>query len=714
MDCTAPHPTMNVMRWFFAISLCACGSAGGSDAAVDAQMDAASACLYVRAGSTDGDGTAAAPFGTLDDAIDVAVAGDELCLAGGEHAPPTRSIDLALTITGAGSTGPDAAVINGVVGSCLRVSVPNAFEESRIDVGVALASSASLTLREVVVAGCDIGVFVQGDLRFERSVVDRVHTGIFGERANIEILLSRIRAGSLPFLDLPFGVIRAAVASLDGSVLVHESHIEGGAASFGIYAIRSDLDAEALTIDGGSFGIWANNVDDATRTIGIDGSIIRGLRNLDGRPSSGNLFAGGTTTIDGLEVEDVELCALNFEHGAVATVRAVEVRDARNCGVFVAGANVRLSEISIALGEDAVAGVFASDHSLGSTSQLVIEGPLTSSASGDEAWHLAVDDGTELTVEDAVVGSGGSVGLVAFDAVVRMVEGASATFDSLDLFGVAASSSELSLRNVELTNARFGVFGRDSELTLIDSSVNGGASGITALRSTTDLRDVVVRGTETWSLYFEGEDGRGRATLERVDMHDGQGVGGLVHAQPATFTACTVTTHAGRGFEAQDGSTMDVVDSEVQTSTGAAIAFFDSGGSVRNTTFGGTLLASGRADEVVIQAEEGVRREVTLNGNHFVLDAGRDCTSGQCSLVLAHGADAVGIVMPNCLVAVPGEEATRTLVDQAGATLMVSGASEWADLLGGRGTDLGYALSPPHARPAVALPPFVEPGTLAP
>ena len=169
----------------------------------------------------------------------------------------------------------------------------------------------------------------------------------------------------------------------------------------------------------------------------------------------------------------------------------------------------------------------------------------------------------------------------------------------------------------------------------------------------------------------------------------GAGSVGILTTADATVTGISISDTGGVGIEAQNGAALTVTGASFDSNVGAGVAFRNSSGEVAESSFAGSLPnAGGRADEILLDAQDGATtREVIVRANNFDLTVARTCTD-ECAVFMADGPGAVGIVMPNCLRA-SADPATRTVVDQDGATIMSTPGLVWTGLLAGVGTDLG-------------------------
>lgn len=646
------------------------------------------------------DGSAASPFRTIADALAAGAA--EICLSAGEHESP-GIIERSVVLRGADPVG--GLPVSGLVspaGGCVAVSGLDATDlraVRTVDVEATLVSSGeNVTVEDVSIrGGCDHAVVVRGgSTRFVRLRVEAVRVGVAVDRgasASIEgSFLATVFDGDAP--DLPMGVYLGTGSDVE----MVDTEVSAGDWGWGVDGAPDRFVTRGSTVRNAFAGLMLGGADALATTIEIgEGTLVHELRTLgfgSDRFLSVSVIRGARSVrIEGARFEADRPDALGLQLTVVdsASIERTMLRGFDYAALSFAGGELVIGE-GVTL-EPARAGVGLAvgtrpEVDLGPTS-VRIDAALESTGS-DEVRHVLVQGVARFEAVAPLTLRGGLVGVQALDeatvtgaAMLRVedVSGAgvqakgTATieWDGLEvMLAEGATGFDLvddargDFSNVLVSGGRFGLQARDgSTLAVADARVSGASEAgvvIAEAGPESTLTDVTIVTTPLGLSVREG-----RSIVAR----------GLV-----------IEDTAGSAVEVVRAS-LDVEGGRVERANGAALAFEDSSGRVHAMIIRATAeRADGRADEVRIVATDGVERSVDVGANMFFVDD-RTCLGG-CSVVLASGAGAVGIVRPNCLMASVGTMGTYTLAEQDGGRLDEPEATDWDDALLGRGVGLGW------------------------
>lgn len=647
---------------------------GGGDACV----------LNVRSGAMGGDGSMAAPFGRLDDALAVAVSGDVVCLGSGEFVPPGGAITVPVVIRGQGSAESAASsVITSALGGCQPASLltqQRAPVRDRVDTDAVVVTTAPVTLESLVLTGCSVGVAgVAADLTLDDVRIQDVISGVHVEDAALTVRDSIFSPGtSFPYP--PDGPAAAGAFVTGGSATITGTTFDTDRALAGLLGFESGIDLDTSTLFGGYIGFGILN-DTAGQSVRVGtGTVVEGLRDA-GESVARNVVFGATVDVEGLIVRDSEGTALAIGDGT-AMVRDVQL--AGTDGLVVRGASVTLA------GTNRIDSTFRGMLVAGSEDgpgNLTIEGSVESR--GTPLGHVAVidaGDAATLTVGGSLDLEGGEGGIVTFAPSSTVTVTGALRMSTLALAGAIAFEGNVDLGAATIDGAGIGAFGSgDASLTLDGATITNIEIGV-ALQDSAVLSatDVVVTDPSEQGMRLRG----GASTVTGGSI-TGAGSVGILTTADATIDGTSISETGGVGIEAQDGAAVTVTNASFDSNVGAGVAFRNSSGEVSGSSFAGSLPnARGRADEILLDAQDvATTREVIVRANNFDLTVPRTCID-ECAVFMADGPGAVGIVMPNCLRA-SADPGTRTVVDQDGASIMADAGLVWTGLLAGLGTDLG-------------------------
>ncbi|NOY91874.1 MAG: right-handed parallel beta-helix repeat-containing protein, partial [Deltaproteobacteria bacterium] len=659
------------------------------DSASDAGL---AACVHVdgRGGSA-ADGSASAPFATIDDAI--AAGAERICLGAGFYAPPTSTVTRPLRIEGvtADPERPDRTSIDGSLGSCLSVTVP-AFvpgdTPQRGDAVLAVASAGELDLLNLRLANCDLGVAVDaGALRAEGVRMDGILGGVAvyaaGSASLVDMQIAANTRPARPDSPRPVGALALGGADLR----VVGGAIHGRRLSSGVVAIASAIHLEGLIIDGGLFGFLSKQGvgSDMLSEIGPD-VLVRGLRSTPGDPTGiipANVIIGGRASVTGVRFADIEGDCLQLQRLDHVVLSDLRFEGCALGGLELYSADADLSGDSQFDLPAGAAGIFLSDH-IGdglerAASALRVNGDVMSVATG-RAFHVISVSSTLRFESGSLDLAGGQTALSALNgASVEVLAGArvhdlragASLADPSSAVFVAGDGSSFRGADLDLDlgppgGIVFGVLAGDTgRVELSNGTIRGGDTGLLM------TGDVILSadGVEIDSANFNGiAIFGGTATVHDARVHDGAGVGVLVR-EGATLSLDRgmISNNGGSGVEAQAGARLEIRGSTFEANMGASVAFYDASGFVASSMFsvGSTLGDFGgerRADEIRMVSTDGAVHEVFIGDdgdgtvmpdeeNRFELEARAGCDGGGCTLLLGDGAGLNGVVQPNCVVA---------------------------------------------------------------
>lgn len=247
----------------------ACEPIGGACPSGDFAEGLPARAVHVRPGAS-GDGSAAAPFGTIAEAIAVARAGDTVALSRGTFDEEV-SVPAGVTLRGAcaletrvtlSSASSDTSVLtldgaaasdltvadslaNGVMALRGAVSLERVRVESTNGIGVYVATGATLEARDLVVRGVtgesSIGVIVDGgSARLRRALVEATAAGVIAfEGGALEVIDLAVRDAA----DDSMGV---GLSSLDGAISGRRVEITGFATAAAFINPGGTLTVEEL------------------------------------------------------------------------------------------------------------------------------------------------------------------------------------------------------------------------------------------------------------------------------------------------------------------------------------------------------------------------------------------------------------------------------------------------------------------------------------
>ncbi len=676
----------------------------------DARMDAPPPCRRIRSGGAPGgDGSPAAPFASIDEAMSMASEGDVFCLEPGEHAPPTEAINVAVTFE---AVSPDmTTAIAAAAGACRTIPVPNAFTpETTVELDVLLESNAPVVFRDITLLGCQIGLFLRDGGVLERVRIERSTTNVLVIGGLLDVRASSFRP--MAMLVMPLGLGRIALFGISpATIQVSDDTVMelGDGLGIGVWTYGVGVQLADLTINGGVSGFFLDGRSD-NPSIEIGPNVT--ISNLDAFSEQDgiNAILASQVRVDGLDVTNVEGIGFGLKDCAAATVENVSLSAADSALIF--------EDSTVELGGTNVLDVPADGFGVtvrgtDGASTTSLRGSLT--VTGADAIHVTALGGDFVMQDTAVFRStGASVGAIAFAGGEIAFTAGDAAVTGATSFGIAAYFGTVAVTNVAIEGGFVGLYVEDGLLSAENTAVTGARIGVaTGELGILQMTGGAVRRSTSVGVQIDGSEGASPSSLTGVLVEGGLGTGVRVSGgrRFEVLDASVVQNNEGRGLEAKEGAYLVVRGSTVSNNLGVGVGFFGAEGEVFGTTFGGTRRDATRADEIRAASDVG-DFTIQTGANNFDLDIGRDCTTEGCALELFDGAGMTGIVMPNCLVASGGEAATRTVVDQDGATVMFSGPSAWASALAGIASDLGLPTGaagstdapPPAADPV--LPPI--------
>jgi hypothetical protein len=345
-------------------------------------LDAARTIRYVRAGSTGGDGSAAAPFGTIAEALSGASGPITVALGAGTYAASPLPSDVA---------------IHGVCAD--RVTITGTADAPALVV----RPGARLSLDGVTLMPASVGVLVGGELTARRVAILGAATagiGLIGGVLDAERVL--VRDTRLADAD-DFG--RGVSLETDARATLRHVVIEGSREA-GLAVANATIEADDLAIrrtapnESGGLGVGVRLFEGATATLrraAIEDAVEAGIR-----------AEGSELTLEDAVIRDVRSSASLangrglFLRDSVAHVRRTLIERASGAAIF-ATAGTTLDATDVVLADTQVSGEFA-----------VGLGVLTSQA---QVERLAVIDAAWIGV---VVNAAGAT-LTASDVLVRRV-----------------------------------------------------------------------------------------------------------------------------------------------------------------------------------------------------------------------------------------------------------------------------------------------------
>jgi hypothetical protein len=543
--------------------------------------------VYVRAGATGGDGTRAAPFGSIAAARDAAAGGATIALAKGTFRedvylrdgesfdlvgacpeetllePPTPNLGFATV-----------EVSNGALGLA-NLTVTGPRPGVRIE-----GAAASATLRSVIVEDTQVvavSAYSGGRIDAERLVVRRTAQhpdGDAGRAVNLED--GGTVAIAKGVLEDSFDTGLAALSAADEvtleDVLIRRTRRSGEFGENITVAYGASLEADGLVLEtadvvgmlvlfDGSHAtlrdsLFRNNGEDALQVnVGATASLSR-VRFAD---DAGNAVVAGDSP--DFAMEDV---VVEREGG-----RALSVQE---------GGTARAARV-VAVGTGRTSFIVASDDA---PSSLTLDDALVR---GPEGAALMVQEGGRATVTRFAATQ--SLG------TVLVVRGAEVTFDGsdLDLYAPRRPGGGPLEENARGIEVRVGATATVTRLRVASAFQNG----IFIEDATATMTDVIVRDGEgrddTEHAFGRGLEAHGAMlSLERFLSERNTGVGLFVGrgAQATVRDATILDTFAGGtelrggdGFIANGGAVLDVERAVVAYAREAGIGAFEVGTEVR-------------------------------------------------------------------------------------------------------------------------------------
>lgn len=675
-------------------------------------------CVHVDGrGGAGADGTEERPLRTIADALAVVADGGAICLSPGEH-PSPGTIARSVTIRGAvrSGTAPASTLLPPSAG-CATASGLDASDLGGPDVLDASAAlitegDADVVLEDVAIGGCDHAIVARArSTSIARVLVGRARVGVAVDAAAAATVTDSQIAVAMPLV----GDVDLACAVCGGRgarVVIRGSDLDAGAHGWDVAGAVASLLVEGSALHGAFAGLAIGGTDSRAEQVTIgEGTVVRDLAALSfgvELPSANLISHSASVDVHDARFEAARPSALGLQIVDADDTRIERTRltgfDYFGLGVvggsFVIGEGVELETAreGVALIAGGIPG-----REPGPTT-LVVEGALASAATG-AVRHVLVQGMGSLELAGSATLRGGEIGVQGIDGA--RIEGAGAwTVEdvagaALSLLGAARASVQ-TLDAVVRDGARGADVSEDATLELLGGTIAGGLFGVHAReRASLRLEGVLVSGGSEAGVVIEGAGPD--ATVTRVEVI-GAGLGLAVRdGRSVSARELTVRESAGSGVEVVAAS-LDLEGGALEDNVGAAIAFEDAEGSVRSMVVRGTdARGDDRADEVRLVSTDGAEHVVEVSGNMFVVTGGRSCTGG-CSVILASGMGAHGIIRPNCLTATGGAADTFTLATQSGGMLEEPTPAAWADLLLGRSAGVSWLAGSAIALPApVAL-----------
>ncbi len=480
-----------------------CGPVGGPCEG-DFPPGPASGAVYVRAGSTGGDGSEASPFATIGQALAAAGRGATVLVGRGTYEEllfVSRDVDIrglcpAETILT--TTLPDT--INGVLNvTGATVTVSGLSVRGAPRGGIVATTRANATLRDVVVD--DVAVFgVYVDLESTASIDELVVTGVADTA------------------DGQFGdglVVDTAATATASRVLIERTHTT---------AINV-LGAASLTID----GFVARDIEPNGAGIGGRALSVKAM----GTVSASHVFTerahetavevrdeGTSATLADLVLDDTRLGAdgqhgraLDVLPGTDVSLRRMLVRGAGDSAILLRDANVEMQDVVVREVRGGADGAFGRFLELLEGGSLIARRVHFEDAK-DIGLSFA-DEGTNATIEDLVImGVQGRVSDGAFGrglnaqlgaaveahrVVVRgvrntgvFIDGASLTGEDLDVSEVTTSDDTHHGRGMNLQFAAQVTLARTRITDAFDLGLFAGGTGTTAHLSDLTIRRITA------------------------------------------------------------------------------------------------------------------------------------------------------------------------------------------------------------------------------
>jgi hypothetical protein len=439
-------------------------------------------CVHVDGrGGAMADGTAAHPFANLDAALaSLGARGGTICMPTGEFDPPSGAITAPVVLRGA---GPAMTTISPAPGASCRVVhgvpfIPPMAGQLQ-DSDAVIETQASLTLSDLALSGCSIGVrALAGDLVIQRAAIGHVNAGVLVEAsASAMIGTTTIVTTMATTLTVPSaGVVSAAARS----ILVDTGTDISGVGA-GIETWNVDLDVVGAHLHDMPVGLLSAG-NDATRAVHVMDTMIE---HIVPTPAGGgfDVVSGGTATFERVVIRDVTHYALALD-GATTTITDGSFAGDEHL-VRAQGGTTTLTGANTFTGGHIALAAAAPMLTTGPSGIVHVTGTIAST--GASLAHVLVDQGATLTLEAA--GStldGGRFGLAVFrgstlrvDAGAR-VRGADGPLVAIDTGTVANVTGLDAVPNLigVLTNAT---------TTLMGAAISGGEHAVAVLGGTTTI-----------------------------------------------------------------------------------------------------------------------------------------------------------------------------------------------------------------------------------
>ncbi len=339
-----------------------------------AELPAGATVVYVRAGVTSGDGTRAAPYATIAEALSAASAGDVIALAVGEYDEEQVVIERDVTIVGAcdetvlrGDSRSGAVNIDGVSATLRNLRVSSTMEgvwsfdssvtlehvviEDVGGVGVS-AFGGTLTASDLLirrVGSSGVAITVGCEARLERTVIeDSLGDGIRGAGGTATVLDSVIRRTGGPD-SLPY------FGADEGGLTMERSVIDDPRGDAVLSTGPVTIVLRDVVISGADF---AEARPETTIAAVMGGTLTLERARLERMREVAVLVADGETR---LALSDVAILSVRAEgtsafghgvemaFGADATIARVLVDDATGLGLLVdgSGTDVTASDVTV-------------------------------------------------------------------------------------------------------------------------------------------------------------------------------------------------------------------------------------------------------------------------------------------------------------------------------------------------------------------------------
>lgn len=495
---------------------------------------------YVRAGATAGDGSRARPFGSVGEAVRVAVDGDIVAVAAGRYAESLR-IGPGVTIWGA-CTAETLLTAGAAAGSGARTSVVYAtvrgaeVRNLAIDTperfGVIATGTGAIRIEDVIIRGAlGSGLLATDGGRIEaRSVVVRdtrprwFPSGAFG---------SAIQADAL--------------ATPAGGTLVLDRVLVEGTNGMGIH------------------------VEDEGATLELRRSAIREGISAPGLEARGvNVILGATASVTETVIERAAGAGLVAQEGGVLHCDRCVIRETTD-GPYSNGRGVHVEAATATLRRTLVEGnLFGGVGVAGTDTSATLEDVVVRGTRGAPARSvggngITVTEGGTLTVRRAIVEDNRDFGI--------MVVGATAAVEDVVVRGTRLLATHVSEREGEIATAPgLGVAGggRVVARRIVADDNQGGALQVVGSGSRLEAEDVIARAMIDGdpfggSVLDVGDEAS--AVVTRALLQDNAGVGVDVRRSAAAEIADIriermipdrVMGTLGRGMQAVRGGRLTV------------------------------------------------------------------------------------------------------------------------------------------------------------